>query len=789
MAQSSTASVVIPTTRTISFPTDSADSANQPIQFFYNSSRSTRTNTVSHQLLDKNTFYFTDNRYGNRYHFNGDVTTSGNLSSGGAFNSKNWSVSNENISVNNSTSTTPTLFLSNDGYGYDWENLKRNTLMIGGANRSAIAGIKASCQNISGGDLGGSCYQFTDMGGQQGNNRSGAGLSDGINMDMRATDNSPLDVIGANQLIQNTDGSYHVKGVQLFPATAVAVGATQFKIKGMVGCGVGVGQSHCELSGASVITLAGKILTTTKVTAGPYDPTTQTTLMQLGDGNTLNAPLTVSTPLSVLYYSGDGTAYGVSFGQDGTPGAYGAAYTLIYPALSLEEQALILSRMAIWTNLADGMQSTEGGSNEDDANVDMPNYYYGYNSGIGVVAINQANIDRINADTTLTPAQKQQAIRLNQYTRMNVETSYYPGTGDAKGGWRTLEASNTGAHNTPRFILVQQGNTIVQKNSDGSQITPQLDYRLTYAYPQTGTLTHNSNYHHYAQPALFLGLNNKNFNLYAMQAHVDAPDSITRAYDNEWDFWMLPRKNNPNAAVNSRGLTLTWGNSTGPFATGSYMMRLAGSNLMPIGIKVDGVNPYGGYTVRSDAGFSVQRWAFPSNAYLKNVNDMMSIAALGQAKTNQGSYQLFSYMSNDGQANNSLHLGLTKQPSTDPLHYLGWNDSPNCHNDGSCTILGQVIFDPAGYKGGIALGSGQGKTTQLGVIVDANSQVVVPHNVTIDQTLAVKKTIFAHQLISPLSTPSSSSAPCTAGEFRDDANYHYVCVATNKWKRVALSDF
>lgn len=40
-----------------------------------------------------------------------------------------------------------------------------------------------------------------------------------------------------------------------------------------------------------------------------------------------------------------------------------------------------------------------------------------------------------------------------------------------------------------------------------------------------------------------------------------------------------------------------------------------------------------------------------------------------------------------------------------------------------------------------------------------------------------------------LSTPSSSSATCTAGDIKDDANYHYVCVSANKWKRVALSDF
>ncbi len=39
-----------------------------------------------------------------------------------------------------------------------------------------------------------------------------------------------------------------------------------------------------------------------------------------------------------------------------------------------------------------------------------------------------------------------------------------------------------------------------------------------------------------------------------------------------------------------------------------------------------------------------------------------------------------------------------------------------------------------------------------------------------------------------LTSPASTDA-CNAGEFVDDANYHYVCVATNTWKRVALSTY
>lgn len=57
------------------------------------------------------------------------------------------------------------------------------------------------------------------------------------------------------------------------------------------------------------------------------------------------------------------------------------------------------------------------------------------------------------------------------------------------------------------------------------------------------------------------------------------------------------------------------------------------------------------------------------------------------------------------------------------------------------------------------------------------------------QSVTVNQQVAAASFKGQLSTPSSSSAACNAGEFKDDANYHYVCVAQNKWKRVALSDF
>lgn len=37
--------------------------------------------------------------------------------------------------------------------------------------------------------------------------------------------------------------------------------------------------------------------------------------------------------------------------------------------------------------------------------------------------------------------------------------------------------------------------------------------------------------------------------------------------------------------------------------------------------------------------------------------------------------------------------------------------------------------------------------------------------------------------------PATSSATCSTGQFSFDANYYYLCIAANSWKRVALSSF
>jgi hypothetical protein len=50
-------------------------------------------------------------------------------------------------------------------------------------------------------------------------------------------------------------------------------------------------------------------------------------------------------------------------------------------------------------------------------------------------------------------------------------------------------------------------------------------------------------------------------------------------------------------------------------------------------------------------------------------------------------------------------------------------------------------------------------------------------------------TFTGSPMLMPLMTPATSSAPCTTGAHEWDANYLYICTATNTWKRATLAAF
>jgi hypothetical protein len=85
--------------------------------------------------------------------------------------------------------------------------------------------------------------------------------------------------------------------------------------------------------------------------------------------------------------------------------------------------------------------------------------------------------------------------------------------------------------------------------------------------------------------------------------------------------------------------------------------------------------------------------------------------------------------------------------------------------------------------------NGFGAQNNVRMINDANGQLTI--NTVTGGSLQVNETgVYTKGSFHVnLATPASSSAPCTTGQIGADANYVYVCVDTNTWKRSALSSF
>ena len=72
-------------------------------------------------------------------------------------------------------------------------------------------------------------------------------------------------------------------------------------------------------------------------------------------------------------------------------------------------------------------------------------------------------------------------------------------------------------------------------------------------------------------------------------------------------------------------------------------------------------------------------------------------------------------------------------------------------------------------------------------ITAKNGTVALP--LSGDLTLASKTVAVDAMLVLRPFTPTSARSPCPRGATADDADYHYVCVEDDHWRRVRLSDF
>ena len=139
--------------------------------------------------------------------------------------------------------------------------------------------------------------------------------------------------------------------------------------------------------------------------------------------------------------------------------------------------------------------------------------------------------------------------------------------------------------------------------------------------------------------------------------------------------------------------------------------------------------------------------------YLNNGNQLFSVDGLGNIA---GSSLYVGGVSLNGDpANGSVDVGNLSNNSATP--YINLNGFATSHD--------------------------------VNMINDANGQLTI-NTVTGGNLQINENGIFTTGSFHvTLATPSSSSAPCTAGQIGADANYIYICVATNTWKRSALSSF
>ena len=104
------------------------------------------------------------------------------------------------------------------------------------------------------------------------------------------------------------------------------------------------------------------------------------------------------------------------------------------------------------------------------------------------------------------------------------------------------------------------------------------------------------------------------------------------------------------------------------------------------------------------------------------------------------------------------------------------------------TLFGKVVGNKVGLvtQGADNTGLLIGTLSNAPITIGINGSGVADINATESSwTIPLKTTQFK---LSTLNTaPASSTATGTVGEIRIDANYIYVCVATNTWKRTALT--
>lgn len=264
----------------------------------------------------------------------------------------------------------------------------------------------------------------------------------------------------------------------------------------------------------------------------------------------------------------------------------------------------------------------------------------------------------------------------------------------------------------------------------------------------------------------------------------------------------------------TEGLQVTGNDTSANNFSSIWAIRINGDKIASqSAIEVDASSPTG-------LGFGVSGIGGQSHS-IATIEDVSASPTMVDAAGNYSIAAMIIQPSTSGSAtprgiqiNGSLSSSALEDNSTSPASLnIGGKHNIGAIVDGSTSQNGLALNGT--YAGAQIVGknfkldpvgnvtSGQTHT----MAPDANHQFVINYDTSGDQTTMQSTHIGSYQtslslnpqgggiktgpggLIGTLHTPASSSEACITGTAFDDANYHYVCVATNTWKRVALSTF
>ena len=112
--------------------------------------------------------------------------------------------------------------------------------------------------------------------------------------------------------------------------------------------------------------------------------------------------------------------------------------------------------------------------------------------------------------------------------------------------------------------------------------------------------------------------------------------------------------------------------------------------------------------------------------------------------------------------------------------------NPTVDKEDVASIFSYSSTNLLAYPGSAAFGRTQLGTDELDASGNLKGTIFTRDGCTVNGSFEVKSNSIQ---IDAAKTPYASAAPCTTGQISWDANYVYVCVAPNTWKRSALSSW